>query len=584
MTNQQQNTASDRANQLLVEGLLGAGRQEEAISLCRRICYTPGAGPRDWLMYGCLCADTGDAATARTALKKAIELAPDLVEAWFALGKLQLATGRVDGAITRLEKAAQMQPDNAEIWLALGIACGLAKKLDKSEECCRRSVELRPGSAPARFNLANALQGQGKLGEAEIEYQAALNIEPGMTAAWSMLAQARLGLRKYEDAESAANRALALDPRTGEAHHILGMIADALGETERARNHFQQAAHLLPKVPDVHWGLALVLMKLKEYLDATESLQAVLNISPDLAKVHAAMGECFYRRKLYGRAENCYRKALALRNDYYDAHLGLAFVMKEMRRDAEYEKQLVECLRMRPDESQVRHLLASLRGEATPAAPAEYVKQVFDGYADYFEDHLVGALHYHTPEQLHEMVTQVVAPAPGTMEIIDLGCGTGLCAPLFRGMARILHGVDLSPRMVEKARERRLYDTLEVGEITSILKSRVATWDMAIAADVLIYIGDLKSTFEACSSALRPGGFFAFSVENGDDGESFVLRKSGRYAHASEYIRSLSAAAGFDELERRPVVLRKEGGEDMQGYLFLLRRPPGAPETPGSHA
>jgi predicted TPR repeat methyltransferase len=572
MTDQKQSTTADRANQLLVEGLLVAGRQREAIDLCRRHCHTPGASPQDWLMYGCLCADTGDIATAETALQKAVELNAGLAEAHFGLGKLLVAKGKYPKAVERLQMAAQLRPDNADIWLTLGITCGLAKQADKAEEYCRRSLELDPRSAQARFNLANALQAQGKLSEAETEYEATLQIEPGLAVAWSMLAQARVGLRKYDEAEVAATRALALDPRMGEAHYTLGNISDDLGDTERARAHFHQATEFLPKLPDAHWRLGQTLMKLKEYSGAAESFQVVLNIDPGLARVHAAMGDSFYQRKLHGRAENCYRKALALSNDYLDAHLGLAFSLRAMERNDEFAKQLSECLRIDPNDGQIRHLLAAVRGETPPTAPADYVRKVFDGYADNFDSQLVGALNYHIPEILHELVSQQVAPSANSLDIIDLGCGTGLCAPLFRGMARTLHGVDLSPRMIEKARARNLYDTLKIGDVTASLKSKVAAWDFAISTDVFIYVGDLQEIFVACFSALKPGGLFAFSVESGDDSETFVLRNTGRYAHASGYIRSLSAATGFHEVTCRNVVVRKEGLEDIQGYLFLLRR------------
>jgi predicted TPR repeat methyltransferase len=99
---------------------------------------------------------------------------------------------------------------------------------------------------------------------------------------------------------------------------------------------------------------------------------------------------------------------------------------------------------------------------------------------------------------------------------------------------------------------------------------------LVISADVFVYVGDLQEVFAACHAALKPGGLFVFSVEAGDDSESFVLRKSGRYAHASGYIRSLSAATGFQEVERRAATLRKEENQDMQGYLYLLRRADGA--------
>jgi predicted TPR repeat methyltransferase len=574
MTNLQGNTTTDHVNQLLA-----AGRSQEAVEECRRICQTPGAKPRDWLLYGRLSFNVGDLVMARAALGKAAKLEPDLAEAQFELGKVLATAGEYSSAIDRLQKAAQLQPDNPDIWLALGITCGLAKQMAKAEEYCRRSLELRPGSAYALFNLANALQGQGKLADAETEYEAALKIEPGMVAAWSMLAQARVGLGKYVEAETSAARALALNPKMGEAHYTLGLISDELGDSQQARDHFSQAAQLLPTLPDAHWRLGQILMKLKEYSEAAESFQAVLNIDPGLSKVHAAMGESFYWRKLYGRAENCYRKALALNNDYFEAHLGLAFTLKSMKRDGEeYGKHLAECARINPNDGGARHLLATWRGETTTTAPADYVRSVFDSYADNFDAHLVSGLNYHTPEHLHDMVKQLVAPAANSLDIIDLGCGTGLCAPLFRGMARTLHGVDLAPRMIEKARERALYDTLEVGGIVAALKSKTAAWNLAISTDVFIYVGALEEVFAACRAALKSGGFFAFSIEAGDDSESFVLRKTGRYAHATSYIRSLSAATGFDEIERRAVALRKEGLEDMPGYLFLLRRKADAPQ------
>jgi predicted TPR repeat methyltransferase len=144
-------------------------------------------------------------------------------------------------------------------------------------------------------------------------------------------------------------------------------------------------------------------------------------------------------------------------------------------------------------------------------------------------------------------------------------------------MARTLHGVDLSPRMVEKARERKLYDSLEVSDAASSLKSKLAAWDLAISADVFVYVGDLREIFAACVSALRPGGMFAFSVEAADDTDTFVLHGTGRYAHAGAYIRTLAAATGFSEIEHHAVVVRKEKGQDVNGYLFLLRRTIDAP-------
>lgn len=552
--------------------LLSKGRPDEAVNLCRKACQAPGATPDDWALLGCLCADTGDLTTARSALEKAIQLGPGLVMAQFALGKLLATIGEYPVALERLQHAAQLEPENADIWQALGITAGLAQQPVEAEEYCRRSLELSPESVQTRFNLANALQAQGKLSEAESEYEAAVNAEPGMAAAWSMLAQARLGLRKFDEAETAATRALELNPQSGEAHYNLGMAAAGGGDNARARDCFREAAALLPNLFEAHMRLGQALFSLNEFEDATDSFQTAVNLDSENSQAHYLLGQCFEERKLRGRAERCYRRVLELEPDHLQAHYCLAFIYSHLDRNAEAAKHFAEVVRLNPADEQAKHLLAAQQGQTTDTAPSAYVATLFDGFADTFDTKLVDELGYRTPEVLHEIVSQGVASAPGSLDVIDLGCGTGLCAPLFRDMARTLHGVDLSSRMIDKARERALYDNLEVGDIVSSLNAATAAWDLVISSDVFVYIGDLRETFTACAKALRPGGAFAFSVEAGDDVDGFVLRNTGRYAHASSYIENLAAETGFSLIEQRSVMLRKDKGQtEINGHLFLLR-------------
>jgi predicted TPR repeat methyltransferase len=323
----------------------------------------------------------------------------------------------------------------------------------------------------------------------------------------------------------------------------------------------------------------MILDRLGEYPGAVESYQRVLGLKPDLAEVHYLLGESFRVQRLFGKAEACYRKAVALDNDHLQAHYRLAFGLSAAKHHDEAARHFEEILRINPNDDQARHLLAAQRGETSAGAPPAYVSVLFDGIADTFDEKLVGALQYRTPQLLGELVRQLAAPAAKSLDVIDLGCGTGLCAPLFRDLARTLHGVDLSSRMIEKARERNLYDTLDVGDITTSLRSKTAAWDLAIAADVFVYLGDLREVFTACASALRPGGMLAFSVEASDEGDAFVLRQTGRYAHSGSYIRSLAAAAGLSEVGNRVTVLRRESGQDVHGHLYLLRRPLSLPES-----
>jgi predicted TPR repeat methyltransferase len=137
-------------------------------------------------------------------------------------------------------------------------------------------------------------------------------------------------------------------------------------------------------------------------------------------------------------------------------------------------------------------------------------------------------------------------------------------------MACLLEGVDLSAHMLDKARDTGLYDGLYCGEMVGYLRTRPGSSDVIVAADVFVYVGDLKPVFSVARLALRSGGVFAFSVEEYEGPEDFILRTSGRYAHSRSGIESLARSHGFAILEITPSTLRQESGEDMRGLLVIL--------------
>ena len=215
------------------------------------------------------------------------------------------------------------------------------------------------------------------------------------------------------------------------------------------------------------------------------------------------------------------------------------------------------------------YYLASVEGQDTPAsAPRDYVQGLFDAYADDFEAHLVGKLHYDGHARL---VGKLAALAPGPYRsALDIGCGTGLCGPLVRPMSARLTGLDLAPRMLEKAAALGVYDALHEADAVEFLNGSNERFDLVLATDVFVYIGDLAPVFAAVRRVMDVG-VFCFSVELlGAGAGDFSLRPSLRYAHGEAYLQRLAAGHGFTTLAAERAPVREDQRDPVAGLFVYL--------------
>jgi predicted TPR repeat methyltransferase len=211
------------------------------------------------------------------------------------------------------------------------------------------------------------------------------------------------------------------------------------------------------------------------------------------------------------------------------------------------------------------------RGDAPAALPAAYVARLFDAYAPRFNAHLVGTLGYRAPALIAEALS-AAAPGRRFVRALDLGCGAGLMGEALRDRIDHLTGVDLSPAMVGKARESGIYDALIVGDVTALLRRKPpAAFDLVVAADSLVYIGDLAPLFVAFATALTADGLIAFSLET-IEGEDFKLRASMRFAHSRAYVEATARAAALTPLLIRSASIRREAGAKTIGLISVLKK------------
>jgi predicted TPR repeat methyltransferase len=219
--------------------------------------------------------------------------------------------------------------------------------------------------------------------------------------------------------------------------------------------------------------------------------------------------------------------------------------------------------------------LMRIGAEKLSEMPPAYVRALFDQYAPKFERALIDDLGYRGPALLFKAVLSVRAAIrkPAFFkQAIDLGCGTGLAATAFAANVDEFIGIDLSPRMIERARATGLYARLEATEMVEALRGKPdASADLILAADAMVYLSDLVPLLHEVKRLLVPGGLLAFTVET-HDGDGVILGQGLRYAHSAGYVRSSIEAAGLTLSQLESLSNRNEDDTPVPGLVAVAAR------------
>ena len=454
--------------------------------------------------------------------------------------------GRLDDAVASYRQALTIEPNYADACDNLGTALQAQGHLDEAIASYRRALSIKPDSANASYNLGKALQTQGRLDEAVASYRQALSIRPDMA----------------------------------DAYLNLGNIFNAQGKFDEAIECFRNTIRLKPDFAYAYNNLGCALHKQDDLDGAIRSFRRALEFDPSMAEIHNNLGSALKSQGELVEAIGSIKKALALRPDYVDAEYNLGNALKEQNKLDEAIESYRRVLVLDPEHKNAKHMLASLTAETTERAPSQYVQELFDDYADKFDTHLVKTLQYNTPAELMALIRQIVEPPMRKWSVLDLGCGTGLVGQEIAPHTLQLTGVDLSEKMLSKARARNVYHRLVHSDLLPMMRDEEASsYDVIVAADVFIYLGLLDEIVSEARRLLRTGGFFMFSVEaldalpdkagDADDHVEYKLNPTGRYAHSSAYLNKLASISNFKPLSMVFTQKRLEEGKPIMAWLAL---------------
>ncbi len=481
------------------------------------------------------------------------------------LGLLHAQEGRFDDAVGLLRAGARQDPHSVEAHNNLANVLARLKRHDEAVAGFQIAIALKPDFAEAHNNLGNALAVQGKTDEAIGHYTQALALRPDYADAHINLGSILAEQGRLEEAVAHYRQAETINPSVAETHFRLGNTLRRQGKADESVVCYRRALALNPSYAEAYYRLGAVLLEQRQ-LDAAPCFERAVALKPGLAEAWLGLGHALHQACRYDDALAAFGRAPELA----EAWLGRARALRRLRRMDEAIGAYRQALAQGGDAEIIGYYLASLgAGRAPAAAPRRLVSTVFDSYSDRYDQHVVEALRYRTPDLLFD-ATVGLLPA-GKLDILDLGCGTGLLGARFHPLARGLTGVDISASMIKVARRRRIYHDLVCSELVEFLQTRSAEFDLAVAADVFVYFGDLARVFSEVRRSLRDGGLFGFSVEAGGQ-EDFVLRSTLRYAHSAAYLRKLSRDHGFAVESIESKILRQEDGNDVVGHLAVLRR------------
>lgn len=522
----------------LAQALQDSGHPKEALEHYKAVLAKNDTYAETYHNMGIIFRFQGDLDEARRLFQKAIDMQPDFASAYVNLALVERDAGRSDESAALLDRAVAADPDCAEAYAQRAVAYRLAGRFEQALEQYEKALSLSDN--PIYWNgIGITFERLDRLDDAFHAYCRSIELDPEFPDAYNNRANVYVKFGKHWQAEDDYKKAVKLDPRFASAYNNLGALLYDHERFEEALECYRKAFIINPKQAETCSNLA---MAVKEAGDPAEAVGLYFNalaLDPSLTKIHHYLAQALY--DLYLGAED----------DAKETAVKLAQKWKQFF----------------PENPIAAHVCDSFEGKTPDRAADEYVRELFDAFADSFEATLKN-IDYRVPNLLAEYMRD----KPTGLRILDAGCGTGMNAEILKSHAETLTGIDLSEKMTVLSSGKGLYDVVRTADVVRFCDENPASFDMAVLADVVCYFGDLEKLLSAIFKALAPGGRVFFTTEKLDDGTDFILQPSGRFAHSPRYVERMLKQSGFEKICLSEEILRREKDLNVAGILAVAEK------------
>ena len=323
----------------------------------------------------------------------------------------------------------------------------------------------------------------------------------------------------------------------------LGNAYTVLGQNEAAGEAYETLSRLTEISDDIRLNWANVLIEEQKFEQAFDLLNQISDFSDTLFLL---MRDVLFAMRRTGRGNEAREKAVFWRS-------------------------------MRPENQDVNYLCTAFLGEKTnESAPLSFVRLINEVYAVEQAERAADRKKYFGPEILDRAVQALKLPIGRSMNVLDIGCGSGAAADILSDFSRpagTLTGIDVSDIALDFAADKQVYNELEEADLISFCSADPEKYDLIAGLDSLFYFGDLTPVLTAVKTALKPGGIFVFTVRAAEGGRDFDLDIYGRFKQGSRFVSECITAAGLDEkYQAEELLYRKTETEEIYCHVFAVQK------------
>lgn len=428
-----------------------------------------------------------------------------------------------------------------------------------------------PTHVPSHYNLGLIAAKMGEIEKARSHFETVIHLEPHFPQGHFQLAQ--IALLEYKPLEAITQLQIAVDLQAEytDARHLLACTLMQQGKDREAGEQFETLLQRTPQHANGHLNFALLKFHLKEFEAAKQLLESAIALDPTLVEAHYHRGVIAMQQGDVERAILEMQETLDRQADHFAANYNLAILYKMQHHYKLAIFYLKKAQALESENESIKFLLAAFEQQKTPeSAPKTFVQELFNHYADTYDQHMQQVLHYKTPEQLHALLKPYQHLLPNNPEILDLGCGTGLIGQYFQDLNATFIGIDLAKDMLAQAEEKHIYQELIETDILEYLQNTDKKSDLIIASDVFNYFGDLEKIFTECARTLNQSGLLLFSSEVTEN-QDYLLHNNARFAHNIDYIQK-TLSVNFNMLASEQDTLRYQEKKPVIGQVFLFQK------------